>query len=281
MRNRLIALALLAAVIVALVLLYRHHSSRPRPAAVPLTTLAPAALTRIVVKARGGSGFVLVHTGGGWRMQKPVDVRADADRVDALLEGLGEATTRHYSLHALSLADVGLSPPAFTLETGGVRLEFGALNPANLLRYVRRGDTVYLVFDTIEPRLAAGPWQFVDRRLLPPGSRITHIASTLPGAGNAMQSARAWLGAKAIEVKPLAEGAANNAPTIAVSLASRRRPLVFALLARRPQPELARPDLGIVYVLGAALADKLLGPTPATAGAHAGTAGSRNGPPRP
>lgn len=280
MRNRLIALALLAAAVVALVLLYRHHSSRPHPAAVPLTTLAPAALTRIVVKARGGSGFVLVHTGGGWRMQKPVYVRADADRVDALLEGLEEATTRHYSVHALSLADVGLSPPAFTLETGGVRLEFGALNPANLLRYVRRGDTVYLVFDTIEPQLAAGLWQFVDRRLLPPGSRITHIASTLSSAGSAMKSTGAWSSAKAIEVKPLAKGAAKNAPTIAVSLAG-RRPLVFALLARRPQTELARPDLGIVYVLGAALADKLLGPAPATAGAHAGTAGSRNSPPRP
>ncbi len=272
MRKRLIALALLAAAIAALVLLYRHHQNRPPPAATPLSTLAPASLTRLVVKVQGQPTLILVRGDSSWRMQKPIRARADADRVAALLAGLDEATMRHYSVHALSLAGVGLAPPAFVLEAGGTRLEFGALNSANLLRYVRRGDTVYLVFDTIAPRLASGPWPFVDRRLLPPGARITGIVSTAPGAGNTRQSAAAWSSAQATQVKPLAKGAAKDAPTITVSLAGRKQPIVFTLLSRAPHAELARTDRGILYVLDAALADKLLGP--ASTVPHAGTAGS-------
>ncbi|MGH8271964.1 MAG: DUF4340 domain-containing protein, partial [Gammaproteobacteria bacterium] len=218
MRNRLIALALLVAAVVALVLLYRHHQNRPPPAATPLTTLAPAALTRLVVKTQGKTTLMLVRNGDGWQMQKPVHARADADRVAALLAGLDEPTTRHYSVHALSLAGVGLAPPAFVLEAGDIRLEFGALNPANLLRYVRRGDTVYLVYDTIAPRLASGPWPFVDRRLLPPDAHIASIISTVPGAGDAS----AWSNAQAVQIKPLASTPAKDAPTITISLAGRK-----------------------------------------------------------
>lgn len=281
MRSRLLALALLGAAIAALILLYRHHQNRPRPAVTPLTTLAPATLTRIVMKAQGEPPLVLTRNPAGWYMQKPIRVRADTNRIDALLSGLGEATTRHYPERVFSLAKIGLSPPEFTLEVGGTRLEFGALNPANMLRYVRRGDTVYLVFDAIAPQLAGGPWQFVERRLLPRGAQITRIVSDIPGAAGITGHAQAWLSARAKQVKPLASGAAKSAPTIEISLAGRHRPIVFVLLARRPQLELARPAAGIVYLLDAALADKLLAPSAATAKASAGTAGSRDHTPRP
>lgn len=160
MRNRLVALALLVVAIVVLLVFFVHRGGGDHPAAVPLTTLAPATVTRVVVKKQGKIAFVLRRGTQGWKMTAPRRRRADDEKIRALLAALGEATVRHYSVGTLKLAGVGLAPPRYTLEAGGVRLAFGALNQANLLRYVRHGDTVYLVMDRIAPLLARGPDYF-------------------------------------------------------------------------------------------------------------------------
>ncbi len=162
MRNRLIALTLLVAAIVVIAVFFSLHENRHgRPKTVPLTTLAPAAVTRLVVKKRGNIVFELRRGANGWKMIAPQNARADSRQVKMLLATLDEPTARHYSTTSLDLSTVGLDPPDFTLVANGVRLAFGTLNPANLLRYVRRGDTVYLVMDRIAPLLARAPAVFL------------------------------------------------------------------------------------------------------------------------
>ncbi|MGH8162263.1 MAG: DUF4340 domain-containing protein [Gammaproteobacteria bacterium] len=165
MKTRWIALALLAAAIVVIAVFFSlHDTHRDHPEAVPLTTLAPAAVTRLVVKKQGNVVLDLRRRANGWGMLAPQKARADSQQVRVLLAALNEPTARHYSASSLKLSNVGLDPPDFTLVANGVRLAFGTLNPANLLRYIRRGDTVYLVMDRIAPLIARGPGYFAASR---------------------------------------------------------------------------------------------------------------------
>ena len=278
MRPRLIALAVAAFALAALLALFLHQRSRPVPATTPLTSLAPAAVTRLSVQAQGAPGLLLVRTAAGWRMEAPVRAHADPDRVAALLDGLREATTRHYSKHALALPDIGLAPPQLVLRANGIRLEFGTLNPATLLRYVRRGDTVFLVMDRLLPLLQTGPWQFVDPHPVPQDARIIRIVLPRSPQPIAPHFIAAWENAVALRVEPLEPRMAQTAPKILITLAGHSTPLIFAVLARTPYLELARPDIGVVYVFDTHDADTLLASTPATNDAR--TPGSRNYPPR-
>lgn len=247
--------AAIAALAIALVLRSRHPVAASRP---PLVAAAPAALTAVRATWASGRSVVLVHRAGRWQMTEPVHAPADRTRVLAFLAALAEPVVRRYPASGLSAAQIGLARPELVLAAGGKRLEFGALNPANGLRYVRRGDAVLLVADTVLPRLAAGPWQFLDTHLLPPGSRVTalHFAG---GSAGGEPLAAAWQAARAQTVEPFAaRDAPAGAPRITVSLRGRARPLVFVVLAQAPRLRLGRPATGIQYVLPAAAASRLL-----------------------
>ncbi|MDN5864817.1 MAG: DUF4340 domain-containing protein [Gammaproteobacteria bacterium] len=161
MKNRLIALALLAACIVALVLVFSLRGGPDRPPAVPLTHMAPATVTRIEVHKLGRPVMTLHQRAVGWWMLAPQSAPAEAARVQRLLAALGELTARQYPADSIDLAAVGLNPPAWTLIVNNTRIDFGSLNPSSLLRYVRRGDAVYMVMDSIAPLLAGGANAFL------------------------------------------------------------------------------------------------------------------------
>jgi hypothetical protein len=155
MRNRLIALGLLAILIaVAAVFFGMHRAGSKKPGNVPLTTLAPGAVTHLVVKKNGKVVLELRRRAKGWEMLAPKEKSVDTRRVRMLLTALEEPTARHYSAESLTLSNIGLDPPAYVMTANHTRLAFGTVNPATLLRYVRRGHTVYLVMDRIAPLLA-------------------------------------------------------------------------------------------------------------------------------
>lgn len=274
MRRRVWVLAALAVAIAALALalvLHSRHVARRHPQ--PLITAAPAALTAVRATWRSGRTVALVRHRGQWQMIKPVNAPADRLRVHALLAALAEPVIRSYSAAGLALAAFGLAPPRLVVTADGRRIRFGSVNPANGLRYVLRGDQVLLVADTIVPRLAAGPWQFLDTHLVPPTSRIAalHFGDGLAHAADAARLAGAWQTARADMVEPLAADAVpTGAPRIRVRLRGRAQPLVFVLLARTPRLRLGRPAAGIQYVMPRTAASRLL---PAGSAPHARTAG--------
>lgn len=161
MRNRLVALALLAIVIVVLIVVFNYQSGSDTPRAVPLASLAPATVTRLAAKRLGKPLFVVHRANGGWTMLAPKKGRADAERIKLLLSKLGENTARQYPAASIDLEEAGLAPPLYTLEANNVRIDFGSVNPTTLLRYVRRGDTVYAIMDRIAPLLAGGAPAFL------------------------------------------------------------------------------------------------------------------------
>lgn len=272
MRRRLWVLAALAALTAAGLIVLVRHVRRPAHAhARPLVAAAPAALTAARARWASGRSLVLVRRGTRWEMDAPVHAPADPTRVRALLAALAEPVVRRYPAARFTLADIGLAPPRLVLATAGERLQFGAVNPANGLRYVRRGDAVLLVADSVLPRLAAGPWQFLDTHLVPPGNRIAALQFAGTEAAAGTRRTAAWQNARAHLVAPLApKDIPAGAPRIRVRLHGHARALVFVLLARTPELRLGRPALGLQYVLPAAAASRLL---PAATRSDARTAG--------
>lgn len=259
MKRRSLALAGTLAVIGILVFLLWRHAHRPPPRATPLFTAAPGTVTAISGRWASGERIVLRRGPHGWRLVVPVSAPADATRVEAFVDALAEPVTHRYTLAAVPATGAGFVPPRLRLRIGTQVAEFGRRNPATGLRYVRRGQSVFTVADTVLPRLAAGPWQFVSTRLVPPGDTVQAIQRDGGASVDAPQLLAAWQHASADSVGPDARPSSSRTlARIRLHLAHRPRPLVFDLLARRPRLRLQRADSKLVYTFPAAAASRLI-----------------------
>ncbi len=266
MKRRFLVLALGVIVLAVLGLLLWQHAQAPRSRAKPLFSLAPSAITRLDARWASGKQISLRRDARGWRMTAPVQAPADPTRVNAFLAALGEPISRGYAAARVPPNDAGLAPPRLVLTVNGGKADLGRLNPANGLRYIRRGQRVFLVADTLLPRLAAGPWQFISTQLLPPGTRVRRVQL---GSGTATRDAlllSAWQQARARHVGPVPAPAPATLAHVRLTLAPPAGTLDYAILSRHPL-ELTRPGSGLLYTFSPAATSRLLA-------AHARTPGS-------
>lgn len=257
MRRRFLPLVLGGIVIAVLVLLLWRHAHAPHHRARPLFGLAPAAVTRFDARWASGKRISLHHGAGGWRMTAPVQAPANPTRVDAFLAALDEPVSRGYTAASVPLTSAGLAPARLVLEVNREKAELGRLNPASGLRYIRRGDRVYLVADTLLPRLAAGPWQFISTRLLPPGPRVTGIRIGTRHLPDDPRLLAAWQDASALRVGPIPAPAPAALAHVRITLAPPAGTLGYDILSRAPL-QLTRPGSGLVYTFSPAATSRLL-----------------------
>lgn len=294
MRNRFLALSALALGVLLLALFLGLHSRQGKKAP-SLVALPPGAITRISARAAGWPTLVLYRHSGIWRVEAPVEALADVNQVAALVAALEEPVVHSYRASSFGQLPAGLRRPRLTLEVNGTRLEFGAINSATLLRYVRRGASVLTAMDYVAPMLQQGPWQFVSPQILPAGAIIETIrlpeatlrrqgkvwriaaAETVPAPTSASRLAAAWLAARADSVEPYQSHSGSRSARIEIRLQGRQKPLTFLLQEKSSGTSLARPDLGISYDLDPATLSKLLGRSHRKArpnSTHARTSGS-------
>lgn len=232
----------------------------------PLTTLDPQAVTAIEL-ARDAAGPLAFHRqADGWVIAADPAIPADSFQVHTVLALLEAGSVRSYPATDLDLAGLGLTPPQASVHFDSLTLDLGTTEAIEGLRYVRQGDTVYLVEDRYQHLLNAGLASFASRRLLPEGATIT--ALELPGlsltrtddvhwqltpeqpdasADAIDRLVQAWQRTSALYVRRYEPGAYPD--TIHVTLADSADPVVFHIVSREPDLVLARPDWGIQYHL--------------------------------
>jgi len=279
---------LMAAALLALGALAWFKPGAGEPPA-PLAFGALEGLAELRVERPDAPGFTLARGADGrWSLTVPFAAPADPVLVEALLEQLRGAQ-RHaaYPVASVTLAELGLEPPALTLALGTERYEFGATEPLNYRRYLRHGDQVLLVDELLHFRLSQNAANFADRRLLPEGAEP--VGFTLPGrrldlldgrwvvapaepavsADAPLALAAAWRAQRADRVVPRAAGAVQA--RLEVRLRGTATPLHFEVLTAGQGLRLARPDLGLEYAVpeGARAALLELAPTAAPAPAPA------------
>lgn len=278
-------LALLGGVaLLLLVVVYQPglHKAQPLPR---ITALVPAHITHLRIERDGAAPIALERKAQDWIMTAPVRMPANAFRVETVLQ-LAQAES-HARLDAatLRLAEFQLDPPRARLWLDDVELAFGAAEPLSGRRYVRVGDSVHLISDTVYFDLIGEFTAFADSALLAPDSRLTQL--DLPAMrlvrlheGGWMQAPNraqvppepevsmdminalldAWRHARAIQVRPYAAPADRSVVldnVIFIHLEGAEQPLRFDIVSRAPELVLARADLGVEYHLPAASARKL------------------------
>lgn len=214
---------------------------------------------------------------GNWVLNEPLAIGASEFRLSSLLRITEQKSLGSFPADSEHLARYGLDSPRVTLTLNDLKIAFGDTTPLDQRRYVRVGDRVHLVSDTLYYHLIGSYTTFIRQELLPEGASIT--ALTLPGikvrwqedhwqveprpeAFSADQVTRlidAWKLASAVQVKPY-DG--KEGEIITIETKGREPSLVFLLTSRNPDLVLARPDLGIQYHLSDHSADELLNLAP-------------------
>ena len=267
MQSRWLLNLLLLAAIAALALVAVYEPGiEPAVEARPITDLPQTQVERVRVQRAAHEDLLLTReAAGNWIIEAPSRLPAEAFQVDALTRLAEQKAVRSYPAGELDLARLGLQPAASSVTLNAVRVEFGATEPLEGLRYVRVGEQVHLTPDIYQHLIDAEPGQFVRRRLLPAQAAISGL--TLPtvslrkangdwvvephqelSADRIQQLLDNWQQAAALSVKSSAADQAGE--RIEVILDDPAQPLVFRITSREPDLLLLRPDLGIEYNMG-------------------------------
>jgi hypothetical protein len=259
-----------------LVLLVIYEPGIDKPQEPPrLLGLEREAVTQIRIERQGQETVALARDArGDWNLTAPLAIGASAFRIGSLLRITEQKSLGSFPAEPERLAGYGLEAPRVTLTLNdAVTIAFGDNTPLDQRRYVRLGDRVHLVSDTLYYHLIGAYTTFIRQELLPEGTAIA--ALTLPGLSVSWQADRwqvepkpeafsadqvtrlidAWKLASAVQVKPY-DG--NEGETITIEPGGEEAPITLLITARTPDLVLARPELGIEYHLAESGAEELL-----------------------
>ncbi len=149
-------LALLA-VVVSLLLLVLNHDEAPKDLHETLydESIGDEA-KEIVIHREGEDDVVLQQSNNRWKVVKPSEFVADKDKVQHLFTLLSENADSRYDIAGKDLARYGLDKDRLSVSFNGVKMIFGQLNEVTRKRYIRKGDKMYLVDETVSGLLEMG-----------------------------------------------------------------------------------------------------------------------------
>jgi hypothetical protein len=156
---------ILLAVVVALGLAVMGEVLRQRRTAPqPLLSGAGVRVDEVRVECQSCVPRAFRRVQGRWRMTEPWLVSADQDEVARLLDVAKVPVRRRFEPTLADPKALGFATPFAVLTLGPHRIEFGGTDAIDHWRYVRAGQGVALVRDSVSVQLLAAPERFVDRR---------------------------------------------------------------------------------------------------------------------
>jgi hypothetical protein len=274
MQRKTLNLGLAAAALalgVAVYLGQKKEVKRP-----PLTPIAAADLHSVVIEHPGAATIKLEKTGGHWKLTEPVKADADPFETNAFSSLATLEVKSSLEPAQVSLKELGLAPPAYSITLNDQKLLFGGIDPIQSRRYILVGNKVGLVEDPPSTALDADYSDLLSKSLLPAGAEIQSI--TLPGLSiaksadgkawaltpdesNIGSDARqklidAWKNAHAMWNAALPkDGVKGDEVTVTLKDGTA---LKFIVTQRDPQFVIARPDLDVSYTLSKQLVDEML-----------------------
>jgi hypothetical protein len=140
-----------------------------------ISTTDPASVRHILISRPGKADLRLDRRGQAWMLTAPPDLAAHPARVRSVLALLHASSPVRLAAASSSLARLGLDPPAAILLLNEERFEFGGINPMDNGRYLRHGQSVYVIDDSLYPQLLQDPGFFVNPRILAEGETPIRI----------------------------------------------------------------------------------------------------------
>ncbi len=122
----------------------------------------------IIIHAVGREDVVLQNNNDSWEVIRPNQFKADPAKVRHLFTLLSENAESNYPIAGKNLADYGLDKENLSVSFNGIKYIFGNLNTVTEQRFIRKGDTLYLIQETVSGLLLAGEESFrLDSKNMP------------------------------------------------------------------------------------------------------------------
>ena len=159
--KRLIQNLLLALVIAALaVFLWMKNEDSKNDTSHLAATLYDKSIgdeaTEILIQVKDSADILLKNIDDVWTVVQPEKFIADKEQVRHLFTILSENAETSYDLEGKDLAKFGLDEDRLSISFNKVKLIFGEFNPVSQKRYIRKGNKMYLVSETISGLLKSG-----------------------------------------------------------------------------------------------------------------------------
>ena len=270
-------LIMTATIIVLIVFLYFRPQS-PGDTEYPVAN-EPAEAVQDLRIVKQQQEIVLKRQDNQWHLEKPVQIRADDEKVGKILEILQARSQQRFA--KADLGRFGLERPHAQLSVGNAHFDFGGFAPTTHQQYIAAGDYVYLLApryalalprnasDLINPRLfVAGeiPVKFK----LPYGEVALHNgnwhvtsqreAETL-NAETLKQWVQLWQSARADELKMATELSSDFAETGLINIGLQdEREINLKILQNQSSIVLLRVKEGIGYQFPLETGRQLLDP---------------------
>lgn len=273
MKRALAANLALAAVVAALAALVYWKPNETTPGHA-LSTLKPEAVAVIRIERTGAAAITLEKKGDAWFLTEPFRARADAARVERLLE-IAQARATH-RMPAADLARFDLERPETRVTIDGQSFGFGLVNEMSREQYVLTGGAVHTIHARYGTALPGAAADMASRQLFAPSEMPVRIElkdfsvanrdgrwvlAPAPGEELSQDDYNSWVDgwrrATALRVEPYTRIRPQG--EIKVELKDGTR-LTLAILGRGPDLALARSDEKLVYILVADIAKRLLVP---------------------
>lgn len=93
---------------------------------------------------------------GKWRIIKPIEADIDTKKIQHLMTLLSDSISAYYPAKGKDLSLFGLDKERASITFNQVKIQFGSLNPITHKRYLRKGETIYIVSETVYGLLVGG-----------------------------------------------------------------------------------------------------------------------------
>jgi len=276
MSSRNLLNLVLLVVIAALVAVLVFKPGKKTPPVTRLTALSAAAVHKITVSRSGAEQIVLEKQDNKWQMLAPYKIAADGFKADSISELAEAKANAHYPItKGEDLKPYGLDNPRITITFNDKdKLEFGGIETLKYQRYIRSGDTLYVIFDRYFSNISNPPAEFVDHTLLPGKPVIDKLVLprlTLSRQGDHWQTQPPvkdlsndqvnelldnWRDAHATDVHKYTPD--KDAQRVQVFIKGQDKPLAFDILHQDKQVSLGRADLGLKFNFTPEIAKNLL-----------------------
>ena len=110
----------------------------------------------IVVHAEGLKDVVLKEVDGVWKVVQPSIFVADKRKIQHLLTLLAENADKQFDTTGIDLSQYGLDNNTLSVSFNGVVIVFGDYNPITQQRYLLKGNTMYLMDETVSGLMQMG-----------------------------------------------------------------------------------------------------------------------------
>ena len=114
----------------------------------------------IIIHAKGREDVVLRNKNDSWEVIKPSQFKADPSKVRHLFTLLSENAESNYPIAGKNLAEYGLDKDNLSVSFNGIKYIFGNLNAVAEQRLILKGETLYLIQETVSGLLLAGEESF-------------------------------------------------------------------------------------------------------------------------